>query len=196
MPKKIYFDDLIRKGEDIKALRYLAKELYNGKMIGGTRKSLLDRVADEYEKLEENEAYASLRAIELIKENEKLKQEVIRCFEENEKLKDENNGISHGYLEHIEALQNLHQQEIENLIYKVQYLTDCGIEKEEKYKEALRKCSPLEPRVLAKETGVWAYCCKFCRQIQASDTREFHTDDCEYVRLCGTDINVGIKKEA
>lgn len=44
------FDDLIRTGRDIEAMRYLAKEYYaNGKM-GHTRKLLLERVADDYDK--------------------------------------------------------------------------------------------------------------------------------------------------
>lgn len=133
MAKKIDFDDLIRKGEDIKALRFLAKELYSNNMIGGTRKRFLDKVADDFDKTIDTEAYANKRAIELIKENERLK-------------------------------------------------------------ESLRKCSPLEQRTLVEETGVWCFCCKFCRQIQASDTREFHTENCEYVRLTGLgDINVGKK---
>ena len=54
------FDDLIRKGEDIKAIRYLAKELYNSALIGGTRKRLIDRVADKLKELQ--------------KENNELKQ--------------------------------------------------------------------------------------------------------------------------
>lgn len=183
---KIDFDDLIRQGEDIKALRYLAKELYKNNMIGGTRKRLLDRVADEYEKMEENEAYSSLRAIELIKENENLKQEIENLKEEIDNLMKEilyiDNDVVDEAITRIEENENL-KQEIENLKYKVQYLTDCGIEKEHQYKEALLKCSPY-----TKTHTRWIECI-FCGMDE-------HTNDCEYVRLCGTDINVGIKKEA
>jgi hypothetical protein len=50
--KKIYIDDLIREGNDAKALQYLAKELYEKTLIGGTRKRLMDRVADKLKELE------------------------------------------------------------------------------------------------------------------------------------------------
>ena len=44
------FDDLIRQGEDIKAYKMLIKELYNGGKMGGTRKSLMERIVDRLEK--------------------------------------------------------------------------------------------------------------------------------------------------
>ena len=52
-----YIDDYIKEGDDAGALRYLANELYRKEQtIGGTRKRLLDRVADKLEKLaKENE---------------------------------------------------------------------------------------------------------------------------------------------
>ena len=67
MAKKIYIDDLIREGNDAKALQYLAKELYEKTLIGGTRKRLMDRVADKLKELE--------------KENDKLKEMIINNAE-------------------------------------------------------------------------------------------------------------------
>lgn len=164
---KIDFDDLIRQKEDIKALRYLAKELYKNNKIGGTRKRLLDRVAGGFEELEENEAYASLRAIELKKENEKLKQEI-----EHNRTPIEHNRTQ---IEHNEKLQEENkqlQQTVENLKYdlkyQLEYLVDVGIEKEHQYKEALRKCSP------------WLLTTNQCLICGGKNN---HLDDCEYVRL-------------
>lgn len=80
----------------------------------------------------------------------------------------------------ISKLYNIIDEHIkinENLKHKVQYLTDCGIEKEEKYKEMLRKCSPLYLE------DVCAFCI-FCKQAIDQDYYG-HTDDCEYLRLCG-----------
>ncbi len=67
MIKKIYIDDLIREGNDAKALQYLAKELYKKTLIGGTRKRLMDRVADKLKELE--------------KENDNLKEIIINNAE-------------------------------------------------------------------------------------------------------------------
>ena len=56
MAKEKHIDDYIKEGDDVGALRYLAKELYTSFKIGGTRKYLLDRVADRLERLtKENE---------------------------------------------------------------------------------------------------------------------------------------------
>jgi len=48
---KIDFDELIRQGEDIKAIRYFAKEYYDNGKMGHTRKLLIERVADELVRL-------------------------------------------------------------------------------------------------------------------------------------------------
>ena len=52
MRKEKYIDDYIKDGDDVGALRYLAKEQYKAMNIGGTRKRLIERVADKLEKLE------------------------------------------------------------------------------------------------------------------------------------------------
>ena len=52
MTKEKYIDDYIMDGDDVGALRYLAKEQYKAMNIGGTRKKLLDRVADKLEKMQ------------------------------------------------------------------------------------------------------------------------------------------------
>lgn len=49
----VNFDDLIRRGEDIKAVRYLAKEYYDNGKMGHTRKLLLERIAQNFEKLKD-----------------------------------------------------------------------------------------------------------------------------------------------
>lgn len=72
----------------------------------------------------------------------------------------------------LEDEHDNYQQEIENLKYKLQYLTDCGIEKEEKYKEALLKCNPY-----TKTHTRWIEC-NFCKMYE-------HTEDCEYLKLTG-----------
>ena len=46
------FDNLIRQGEDIKAIRYFAKEYYDNGKMGHTRKLLIERVAERAEKAE------------------------------------------------------------------------------------------------------------------------------------------------
>lgn len=84
-------------------------------------------------------------------------------------------GMMNDLLNTIDELQiklNDAEKEIENLKYNVQYLTDCGIEKEHQYKETLRKCSPY-----TKTHTRWIECI-FCGMDE-------HTDDCEYVKLTG-----------
>jgi len=53
---KMFFDDLIRQGEDIKAYKWLIKELYDGGKMGGTRKRLMERIVERLEKAEKKEA--------------------------------------------------------------------------------------------------------------------------------------------
>lgn len=55
------------------------------------------------------------------------------------------------------------------------------------YKETLCKCSPL---YLSDVCGF----CVFCQQ-EIDEGFYGHSDDCKYVRLCATDINVATKDE-
>lgn len=119
----------------------------------------------------DEEEIALRNAIELIKENEKLKQEI----EHNRTLIEHNRT----QIEHNEKLQEENkqlQQTIENLKYdlkyQLEYLVDVGIKKEHQYKKALRKCSPFQKTHLR-----WIEC-KFCGMDE-------HVDDCEYLKLTG-----------
>ena len=60
------FDNLIKEGKDIQALRLFAKEYYESAKMGHTRKLLIERIADKYEILER-------KLVELTLECERLK---------------------------------------------------------------------------------------------------------------------------
>lgn len=56
------FDDLIRSGDDVGALRYLADEYYKNGKMGHTRKLLLERVADTMETMQaDRESYQQVK---------------------------------------------------------------------------------------------------------------------------------------
>lgn len=69
-------------------------------------------------------------------------------------------------------------------MHKVLDITSCGIEKEEKYKEALRKCSPYNADYDAD-----AVICSFCGMEEDYNILgdEVHADNCEYLKLVGGD---------
>lgn len=80
-------------------------------------------------------------------------------IERNKKLQEENEQLK-------QTVENLKY----DLKYQLEYLVDVGIEKEEKYKEALQEC------VYARFNH-----CYFCWEHKSDG----HKDDCEYVRLTG-----------
>lgn len=76
------FDDLIRAGRDIDAMRFLAQEYYDNGKMGHTRKLLLERVADDYESLQAQLAECQRRERAAVEDIEKiLKDEVSQTCE-------------------------------------------------------------------------------------------------------------------
>ena len=72
MNKEKYIDDYITEGDYAGALRYLANEQYKAMNIGGTRKMLLERVADKLERDKDTIDYFSNVCIALTEEKNKL----------------------------------------------------------------------------------------------------------------------------
>lgn len=88
MTKEKYIDDYIKEGDDVGAIRFLSKELYTSFKIGGTRKYLLDRVADKLERDASNMNWLSNTCAELSDEVKQLKSENQRLLAKNNSLID------------------------------------------------------------------------------------------------------------
>ena len=76
------------------------------------------------------------------------------------------------------------EQEIENLKYKNNYLTECALEEEKEYKEVLSKCSPYKFKLITGENkgimdGYAVVICEFC----GNEDREDHKENCRYLKL-------------